>query len=148
MSKPIEIEWQRADDSALDSKLVTQPDIQSVGEHDEARGNLLIIRQHDPLSFRAYRDGNDFGEDRFDAIGNLGANCVDQGVVRDAVLLAGRLVEQVAEARDPVLAVVSRGPKHGVGDAGLAKALQLHGAAQLFDAKVTRIDRMRVDQNR
>ena len=59
----------------------------------------------------------------------------------------GRLVEQIAEARDPVLAVMSCRPKHGVGDAGLAKALQLHAAAQFFDAKVTRIDRMRVDQN-
>ena len=72
MSKPIEIEWQRADDLALDSKLVTQPDIQSVGEHDEPRGNLLVIGQREPVAAPGLTEmANDFGEDRFDAGGNL-----------------------------------------------------------------------------
>jgi hypothetical protein len=38
--------------------------------------------------------------------------------------------------------------KRRFGDAGLAEALDLLGAAQFFDAKIGRIDRVRVDQNR
>jgi hypothetical protein len=119
----------RADDPAFDSKLVAQPDIQPVGEHHEARGNFLVIRQHQFLPLRACRNGYHLAEDRFDAVTNFGADGVDQGVVQDAVLLARPLVEQVAESRDPVLAVMRRGPKRRLGDAGLAKALDLLGAA-------------------
>jgi hypothetical protein len=137
-----------ADNPALDSEPVAQPDIQSVGEHHEPRGNFLAVRQQQLLPLRARRNGYHLAEDRFDLGRNFGADGVDQCVVHDAVLPARPLVEQVAESRDPVLAVMGCGLKRRVGDAGLAKALDLLGTAQFFDAKIRRIDWMRVDQNR
>jgi len=45
----------RADDSALDSKPAPHPDVQSVGEHDETRGDFLAIRQNQFLPVIAGR---------------------------------------------------------------------------------------------
>jgi hypothetical protein len=41
-----------------------------------------------------------------------------------------------------------RSPKHRLRDSGFAEALELLVAREFFDAKVGRIGRMRVDQNR
>ena len=137
----------RADHPAFDSEALAQPDVQSVGEHDEARGNFLAIGQNDLLPFRTGRNGCGLGVDRFDPVGYFGPNGVDQRVIHDAVLPARPLVEQVAEARNPVLAVMGRGAKRRFRNAGPAKAFDLEIAAELFDPKIGRIDRMRVDQN-
>ena len=102
---------------------------------------------HDLLPLGAGRNGRGLGVDRFDRIGDFGPDRVDQRVVHDAVLPARPLVEQVAEARNPVLAVMSRGAKHGFRDAGPAKTFELQIAAEFFDAKIGRIERMRVDQD-
>lgn len=138
----------RADDSALGSKPAPQPDIQSVGQHDETRGNFLAIRQKQFLPVVAGRNRGHFRPDRFDLRGDLGANRIDQPVVEDAVLLAWPLVEQIAGARDPVFAVMRRRTQRRFGKAGLAKTLDLPVTAELFNAKVRRIDRVRIDQNR
>jgi hypothetical protein len=57
------------------------------------------------------------------------------------------LVEQIAESRDPVFAVMGGRAKHRIGNSGLVESAELLVAADFFDAKVERIDLMRVDQN-
>ena len=64
------------------------------------RGSGLAVRQRTSLPLRAGRDIGHLGVDEF------GADRADQRVVRDAVLAARLLVEQIAESRDPVLAVM------------------------------------------
>ena len=54
----------------------------------------------------------------------------------------------MAEACDPVLAVMGGGPKHGVRKAGFTEPLELRIAAEFFDAKIGRINGVGVDQNR
>ena len=64
------------------------------------------------------RDG--LGADALDAGGNLVADRVDEGIVEDVELPARRLVEQTAEAGDPVLAGKGRAAQHRFGDSRLA----------------------------
>ncbi|MDE5452564.1 hypothetical protein GWE18_06700 [Bradyrhizobium sp. CSA112] len=72
----------------------------------------------------------------------------DQRVIHDAVLAAGRLLlQQVAESRDPVFAVMGGRAKHRIGDSGLVEATELLVAADFFDAEVEWIGLMRIDQN-
>ena len=72
----------------------------------------------------------------------------DQRVVHDAVLAARRLVEQIAESRDPVLAVMGgRAAAPNRRCPVLHEAIELLAAAQLFDAEVERIDLVRIDQD-
>ena len=114
----------------------------------EAGGNFFAVRQHDLLPFNTGRNRHGFGADRFDVSRNLGPDAVDQRVVHDAVLLARRLVEEIAESRDPVLAVMRGLSQRRFGDSGFAKAVDLQLSAEFFDAKVGRIHRVRVDQGR
>ena len=53
----------------------------------------------------------------------------DQRIVHDAVLAARLLVEQVAESRDPVFAVMGGRAQHRIGDSGLIEAADLLLAA-------------------
>lgn len=53
------------------------------------------------------------------------ADRAGQRVVHDAVLPARLLVEQVAESRDPVFAVMGGRAKHRIGDSGLVEAAEL-----------------------
>jgi hypothetical protein len=71
-----------------------------------------------------------------------------QRVVHDAVLATRLLVEQVAESRDPVFAVMGGRAKHRIGDSGLVEAAELLVAADFFDAEVEWIGLMRIDQER
>ena len=136
-----------ADDPAFDSELAAQPDVQSVGQHHQARGNLLAVRQHDCLPFRAGRNRQRLGVHLLDAGPDFGPDGADQHVVHDAVLLVRLLVEQVAEARDPVLAALGGRSQRRLRQTGPAKPLDLLVAAQFLDPEVGRIHRMRVDQD-
>src|SRR6185503_18466399 len=78
---------------------------------------------------------------------DLGADGLDQRVVHDAVLPARLPVEQVAESRDPVLAVMGGGPQHRFGDSRLKESRELLVSAQLFDSKIEGIDRVRIDHD-
>ena len=69
----------------------------------------------------AGRDRHGLGDDLLDVWRNLGADRVDQRVVEDADLLARRLVEQMAESRDPVLVGNGGLAQHGFEQAGLAQ---------------------------
>ena len=137
-----------ADDSALDADGVAQSDIQSGGEHHEARGDYFAVRQRDFLPFSARRNRQGFCDYRFGVRRNLGPDGIDQPVIHDAVLLDGPPVEQVAESCNPVLRVMRRRSKHGFRETGLAKAFELLAAAEFFDAKVGRICRTWIDQDR
>ena len=89
-----------------DSERAPQSDIQSVGEHDEARGNFLAIGQCQFLPLGAGGNARDLRPHPFDAIRDFGPDGVDEVAIHDAELLARLFVEQNAEARDPVFAVV------------------------------------------
>jgi hypothetical protein len=131
---------------ALDAERVAQADVQPVGEHDKARGNDPIVGKHDFLPVPAGCDRHRLGKDRFHAGRDLGPDRVDQRVVHDAELRARRLVEQVAEARDPSVAGIGRLAQHGLRDSRLAKTRDLL-VAQLLDPEICWIGGMRIDQD-
>ena len=136
-----------AEDLALDTEIAAQPDTQAVGQHHQPRRDRFAVGQRELLPLRAGRDIGDLGVDEFGGGGDFGADRADQRVVHDAVLAARLLVEQIAESRDPVFAVMGRRAQHRIGDSGLVKTIELLVAADFFDAEVERIDLVRIDQN-
>ncbi|MGX1143336.1 hypothetical protein AB7M11_007572 [Bradyrhizobium ottawaense] len=112
MSNPIEIEWQALMTFSGDAELVAQADIQAIGEHHQAGRDRLVIGEHDPLPLLARLDGDGLGADALDGSGDFVADRVDQGIVEDVELPARCLVEQAAEAGDPVLAGKGRAAQH------------------------------------
>jgi hypothetical protein len=136
-----------ADDLVLDAELVAQSDVESGGQHDEARGQLLAIRERDVLTLRPGREAGDLGVNDIGALGNLRTHGVDQHVVEDAALRhAGQHVDDTAAARHQAIGGGGRGGDHGRGKAGQPQRLQLD-VIDLLAAEIRRIDRMRVDQN-
>ncbi|OAF07923.1 hypothetical protein AYJ54_16310 [Bradyrhizobium centrolobii] len=69
------------------------------------------------------------GADAFDLLRDLVANRVDPGIVADVELPTRRLVEEMAEARDPVLAGKGRPAQHRFPDSRPREAPDLLGAA-------------------
>ena len=136
-----------ADDLALDAEIAAQPDTQAIGQHHQPRRDHFAVGQRELLPFRAGRDIGHLGVDEFGGGWDFGANRADQRVIHDAVLAARLLVEQVAESRDPVFAVMGGRAKHRIGDSGLVKAIELLVAADFFDAEVEWIGLMRIDQD-
>ena len=137
-----------ADDLALDAEIAAQPDIQPVGKHHQPRRDRLAVGQRELLPLGAGRDLHDLGVDQFGGLGDFGPDRHDQRVVHDAELLARLLVEQIAEARDPVFAVMGGRAQHRIGESGLVKRSSWVAAAQFFDAEIERIVFMRIDQER
>lgn len=93
-----------ADDVSRDTELVAQADIQSVGKHDQAGRDGLVIGERDSLPLRAGLDRYRLGPDSLNGFGNLVADRINQRIVGDVELPARRLVEEMPEPRDPVLA--------------------------------------------
>jgi len=131
----------------LHAELVAQPDVQPVGDHDKARGDLLAARERDALPLRACCDVHHLGVDHLDGGWNFATHGVDHRVVQDAVLVARAFLDEPAEARDPGFAVERGGAQHGIADAGLAQDRGLR-AVELLGAEIGRIDRVRIDQHR
>ena len=136
-----------AEDLALDAEIAAQPDTQAIGQHHQPRRDGFAVGQRELLPLRAGRDIGDLGVDEFGGGRDFGPDRADQRVVHDAVLAARLLVEQIAESRDPVFAVMGGRAQHRIGDSGLVEAIELLVAADFFDAEVERIDLMRIDQD-
>jgi hypothetical protein len=62
------------------------------------------------------------------------------------VMLAGPAIEQTAESRNPVFAVVSRRPRHRFCESDLAETFDLLFSAQFLDSEVERMGGMRIDR--
>ena len=136
-----------ADDVSRNAKLVPQTDVQAVGKHDQASRNCLVIGKRDFLPLGTGLDRHRLGPDAFDGFGNLVADRVDQGIIEDVELLARRLVEEMAEPCDPVLAGEGGAAQHRVGDSRSLESLDLSVTAEFLDAKIGRIGLVRVDQH-
>jgi len=136
-----------ADDLARDAERLAQADVQPVGQHHKARGNRLVIGERDLLPVPGRRNRHRLGKDLFDVGRDFSADGVDQRVVEDADLPAGRLVEQNARPRDPVFARMRGLAQHGLAKAGLVETRDLFVAGELFDTKIGRIDRVGIDQD-
>ena len=67
----------RADYFAFDAERVPQADVQSVGQHDQARRDFLTACKHDSLSVRAGGDRVCLVENHFDVWRNFGTQGVD-----------------------------------------------------------------------
>ena len=87
--KPSVIGMARADDFAFDSERLTQADVQSVGQHDQPRGDFFAVRQRRASAVRCWSNGCDLGVDRSRPCRNFSPHRVDQRVVDDSVLVAG-----------------------------------------------------------
>jgi hypothetical protein len=86
------------------------------------------------------------GADALDGNRDFVADRINQGIVEDVELPARCLVEQVAESGDPVLAGKGCAMQHRFCDSGPQESLELNVTAEFFDAKIRRIDLMRIDQ--
>jgi len=106
-----------ADDLPLDAEHLAEAHIEAVGQHDEARGDFLIVGEHDLLAVLAGRNRHGLGKDLLDVAGNFAADGRDELIIGDAELLARCLVEQGAESRDPVRPVMG-----GLGENSLRQA--------------------------
>ena len=118
----------------LDAEHLTQSDVQAVGDHHQPRRNHLVVGKDDLLAVVAGRNRNGLAIDQIDVVGDFAADGVDQRITGDTELLARRLVEQPAVARDPVFAVVGCLRKNRFRQSRLAQACDLFGAAQFFHA--------------
>ena len=132
---------------ALDAELVAEAYAQAIGQHHQPRRDDLAIGQRELLPFRTGRDVGHLSVDELGGGHDFRPHRADQRVVHDAVLAARLLVEQVAESRDPVFAVIGGRAGHRIGDSGLVEAAELLAAADFLDAEVEWIDLMWVDQN-
>ncbi len=137
-----------AGDFALDSKRMTQADVQPVRQHNQPRNDFFAVRQRERLPLGAGLDARNLGFDEFDAAGNFTAHRVDEGVVENSVLVAGAmLVEQAAETRNPYTVVERCCTQHGFGQTCLAQNADLM-AVEFLAAKIGRVDCVGVDQDR
>jgi hypothetical protein len=135
-----------AGDLAPDAEITAQPDTRAIGQHHQPRRDGFAVGQRELLPLRAGRDIGHLGEDEFGGRCDFCPDRADQRVVHDAVL-ARLLVEQVAESRDPVFAVMGDRAKHRIGDSGLVEAAELLVTADFFDAKVEWIGLMQIDRD-
>ena len=137
-----------ADDLALDAERMPQADIEPVGQHHKAGGNRLAVGERDLLPVVAGGNRERLGKNHRGGLADFGADRLDQRVVHDAVLPARGLIQQIAESRDPVLAVMGGRSQHRFADSGLQESSDLLVAAEFFDPKIEGIDRMRINHDR
>ena len=102
------------------AQTMAQAAVQPVRHDDQTRGNFLAIGERDGLPVRAVGYAGDLGANERDARRDFGADRIDERVVEDAVLIAGPLVHQTTETRDPRFAVMRGGAEYGVGESRLA----------------------------
>ena len=133
-------------DPAGDSQHVAEADIEPVGEHDKAGGNVLVVRQDDSLPIRARLDRHRFCDDTADGCRDFLAQRMHQRTVEDGVLEGRVPDEHMAESGDPSLAAQGRLAQQRIGKAGVSKARKLRIARLVFPREIRRTDLMRIDQ--
>ena len=137
----------RADGLAAEAEIVAERNAQPVGEHDEARGDVLAGRERDALALAARGERGRLGVDDADVRGDQRTHGVHERRVIDAMLVARALLDDAAEAGDPGLTVGRRVAQHIVGEPGLLQDIDLD-AVELLAAEVGRIDGIGIDEHR
>src|SRR5436190_8884372 len=97
------------------------------------------------LGTRRYRRG--LGVNEGNIRPDFRSQRVDHGIVEKVVLGARLFFHDMTEARDPHFEVDCRGASYGVSKPRLAQDLDLR-TVELLAAKVLRVARMRVDEDR
>src|SRR5262249_62229602 len=91
----------RTDHLALNAKIGTERDVESIRQNHETAGDFLSGGDPHLLAVAAGRDGNRLGADELDLRDNLRAHGVDHVGIHQVVLIARLLLHHAPEARNP-----------------------------------------------